>query len=45
MVPRGDAERPDAVSVVHTRIKILTVHDHPLLREGVAVVLEGQPDL
>jgi len=45
MVSRGDVERPEAVSGAHTQIKILTVDDHPLLREGIAAVLEGQPDL
>ena len=30
---------------MQTRIKVLTVDDHPLLREGIAAVLEGQPDL
>src|SRR5271156_4194593 len=45
MLSRGHAERLDAVSAVHTRIKILVVDDHPLLREGIAAVLEGQTDL
>jgi DNA-binding NarL/FixJ family response regulator len=26
-------------------IRVLTVDDHPLLREGIAAVLEGQPDM
>lgn len=26
-------------------IRVLTVDDHPLLREGIAVVLESQPDM
>jgi DNA-binding NarL/FixJ family response regulator len=45
MLSRGHAERLDAVSAVPTRIKILVVDDHPLLREGIAAVLEGQTDL
>jgi DNA-binding NarL/FixJ family response regulator len=27
------------------RIRVLTVDDHPLLREGIAAVLESQPDI
>jgi DNA-binding NarL/FixJ family response regulator len=26
-------------------IRLLTVDDHPMLREGIAAVLEGQPDM
>ncbi len=27
------------------RIRVLTADDHPLLREGIAAVLQGQPDM
>lgn len=27
------------------QIRVLTVDDHPLLREGIAAVLEGEPDI
>ena len=29
----------------NTRIKILTVDDHPVLREGIAALLEGEQDM
>jgi DNA-binding NarL/FixJ family response regulator len=28
-----------------TTIKVMTVDDHPLLREGIAAVLQGEPDI
>ncbi len=31
--------------VANTPIKVLSVNDHPLLREGIAAVLEGQQDM
>jgi DNA-binding NarL/FixJ family response regulator len=32
-------------SIAPTLIKILTVDDHPLLREGIAAVLQDEPDM
>jgi DNA-binding NarL/FixJ family response regulator len=29
----------------HTMIRILTIDDHPLLREGIAAVVEHEPDM
>jgi DNA-binding NarL/FixJ family response regulator len=33
------------VATSNTPIRVLTVDDHPLLREGIAAVLEGQQDM
>ncbi|MFC5741315.1 response regulator [Dyella tabacisoli] len=33
------------MSQAESRIRILTVDDHPMLREGIAAVIEGQPDM
>jgi len=33
------------MAVSEKRIRILTVDDHPLLRDGIAALIEGQPDM
>ena len=35
----------NAVPYASRLIRVLTVDDHPLLREGIAAVIEGQPDM
>ncbi len=35
----------NAVPHASRPIRVLTVDDHPLLREGIAAVIEGQPDM
>jgi DNA-binding NarL/FixJ family response regulator len=37
--------RQQLMAVENTPIKILSVDDHPLLREGIAALLEGQRDM
>jgi DNA-binding NarL/FixJ family response regulator len=38
-------DRCTAAPTVSGRITVLMVDDHPLLREGIAAVIEGQPDM
>src|SRR5258708_30245113 len=35
----------DEVSARPARIKVLSVDDHPLLREGIAAIINSQPDM
>ena len=35
----------DAVAVMKSRIRVLIVDDHPLIREGIVAVINGQPDM
>ena len=36
--------RPQSV-IVHPRIRVFSVDDHPLLREGIVMVINSQPDM
>jgi DNA-binding NarL/FixJ family response regulator len=45
MVARGGPRRWAVVTEENKTIRVLMVDDHPLLREGIAAVIEGQPDL
>ena len=40
-----DASRIDAPVPERQPIRILVVDDHPLLRDGIAALLDGQPDM
>ena len=41
----SDASRMDASTPERRPIRILVVDDHPLLREGIAALIDGQPDM
>jgi DNA-binding NarL/FixJ family response regulator len=45
MVARGGPRRWAVVTEENKTIRVLMVDDHPLLREGITAVIEGQPDL
>jgi DNA-binding NarL/FixJ family response regulator len=45
MAARRRARRWTIVTEENKTIRVLMVDDHPLLREGIAAVIEGQPDL
>ena len=38
-------ERQDAIMTEPARIRVLTVDDHPLLREGLAAIINQQQDM
>ena len=35
----------DSMTHKDSRIRVLVVDDHPLLRDGIAAVVAGQPDM
>jgi DNA-binding NarL/FixJ family response regulator len=41
-IPRTRIEQ---LMTAQTRIRILSVDDHPLLREGIAMIINSQPDM
>jgi DNA-binding NarL/FixJ family response regulator len=45
MMARVPNTHIDAKEPRHMPISVLIVDDHPLLREGIAAVIEGQPDM
>src|SRR5262250_198057 len=40
-----DSIQEDFMATANAPIKILTVDDHPLLREGMATIINSQPDM
>jgi len=44
-IPTMNADAPQSDGNPGSRIRVLVVDDHPLLREGIAAVLAAQPDM
>jgi DNA-binding NarL/FixJ family response regulator len=45
MLTGSCASQPLTAMAADKPIRILTVDDHPILREGIAAILEGEPDM